>query len=376
MVEIKVVESKRDLRKFLSFPTKLYRNNPLAVPDLYKEECDYFNPKVNPAYAYCETRLFLALENGRVVGRVAAILNKKYNDKCGENRMRFSRFDVEDNFEAAKALLGAVEDFAREKGMNLIHGPIGFSDLDKQGMLVEGFDRPDTSITLYNAPYYPQFLEQLGYAKEADWIEFQLRPSEETTKKLERLSSKVCSMFGIRVLPTHSLKDIQPYVQDIFDLLNNAYNKLYGYTPLTPEMQQYYYNEYFSLLNFDYVCICVDRENKLAGFGLAFPSIAPALKKSGGRLFPFGWARVLHDLKHSDFLELALIAVRSDLIGKGVNAVLLNHVNQNVLKNGIDHVETGPQLETNMEIQKQWRKLCTEIEQHKRRRCFAKHLDA
>lgn len=376
MVEIKVVESKRDLRKFLSFPTKLYRNNPLAVPDLYKEECDYFNPKVNPAYAYCETRLFLALENGRVVGRVAAILNKKYNEKCGENRMRFSRFDVEDNFEAAKALLGAVEDFAREKGMNLIHGPIGFSDLDKQGMLVEGFDRPDTSITLYNAPYYPQFLEQLGYAKEADWIEFQLRPSEETTKKLERLSSKVCSLFGIRVLPTHSLKDIQPYVQDIFDLLNNAYNKLYGYTPLTPEMQQYYYNEYFSLLNFDYVCICVDRDNKLAGFGLAFPSIAPALKKSDGRLFPFGWARVLHDLKHSDFLELALIAVRSDLIGKGVNAVLLNHVNQNVLKNGIDHVETGPQLETNMEIQKQWRKLCTEIEQHKRRRCFAKHLDA
>ncbi len=376
MVEIKVVESKRDLRKFLSFPTKLYRNNPLAVPDLYKEECDYFNPKVNPAYAYCETRLFLALENGRVVGRVAAILNKKYNEKCGENRMRFSRFDVEDNFEAAKALLGAVEDFAREKGMNLIHGPIGFSDLDKQGMLVEGFDRPDTSITLYNAPYYPQFLEQLGYAKEADWIEFQLRPSEETTKKLERLSSKVCSLFGIRVLPTHSLKDIQPYVQDIFDLLNNAYNKLYGYTPLTPEMQQYYYNEYFSLLNFDYVCICVDRDNKLAGFGLAFPSIAPALKKSDGRLFPFGWARVLHDLNHSDFLELALIAVRSDLIGKGVNAVLLNHVNQNVLKNGIDHVETGPQLETNMEIQKQWRKLCTEIEQHKRRRCFAKHLDA
>lgn len=376
MVEIKVVESKRDLRKFLSFPTKLYRSNPLAVPDLYKEECDYFNPKVNPAYAYCETRLFLALENDRVVGRVAAILNKKYNEKCGENRMRFSRFDVEDNFEAAKALLGAVEDFAREKGMNLIHGPIGFSDLDKQGMLVEGFDRPDTSITLYNAPYYPQFLEQLGYAKEADWIEFQLRPSEETTKKLERLSSKVCSLFGIRVLPTHSLKDIQPYVQDIFDLLNNAYNKLYGYTPLTPEMQQYYYNEYFSLLNFDYVCICVDRDNKLAGFGLAFPSIAPALKKSDGRLFPFGWARVLHDLKHSDFLELALIAVRSDLIGKGVNAVLLNHVNQNVLKNGIDHVETGPQLETNMEIQKQWRKLCTEIEQHKRRRCFAKHLDA
>lgn len=376
MVEIKVVESKRDLRQFLSFPTQLYRNNPYAVPDLYKEECDYFNPKVNPAYAYCETRLFLALENGRVVGRVAAILNKKYNAKCGENRMRFSRFDVEDNFEAAKALLGAVENYAREKGMNLIHGPIGFSDLDKQGMLVEGFDRPDTSITLYNAPYYPQFLEQLGYAKEADWIEFQLRPSEETTKRLEKLSSKVCSLFGIRVLPTHSLKDIQPYVHDIFDLLNNAYNKLYGYTPLTPEMQQYYYKEYFSLLNFDYVCICVDRENKLAGFGLAFPSIAPALKKSGGRLFPLGWARVLYDLKHSDFLELALIAVRSDLIGKGVNAVLLNHVNQNVLKNGIDHVETGPQLETNMEIQKQWRKLCTEIEQHKRRRCFAKHLDA
>ena len=376
MVEIKVVESKKDLRKFLSFPTRLYRNSPYAIPDLYKEECDYFNPNVNPAYEYCETRLFLALENGRVVGRVAAILNKKYNEKCGEARMRFSRFDVEENFEAAKALLGAVEAFAKEKGMNIIHGPIGFSDLDKQGMLIEGFDRPDTLITLYNAPYYPQFLEKLGYAKEADWIEFLIRPSEETTQKLDRLSKKVQSMFGIRVLPAKKLSDIKPYVNDIFALLNNAYGKLYGYTPLTPKMQQYYYNEYFSLLNFDYVCICVDKENKLAGFGLAFPSIAPALKKSKGHLFPFGFARVLHDLKHSDVLELALIAVRHDLLGKGVNAVLIDHVNKNALKNGIDRVETGPQLETNMEIQKQWRKICTNLEQHKRRRCYAKHLDA
>ncbi|PWL55913.1 MAG: hypothetical protein DBY36_00795 [Clostridiales bacterium] len=376
MVEIKVVGTKKELREFLSFPTRLYQNNPYAVPDLYREECDYFNPQKNPAYEYCETRLFLAYENGRVVGRVAAILNKKYNAKCGEARMRFSRFDVEENFEAAKALIEAVEDFARKKGMNIIHGPIGFSDLDKQGMLVEGFDLPDTSITLYNEPYYPQFLERLGYAKEADWIEFQLRPSDETTQRLERLSKKVRSMFGIRVLRTKKLSDIKPYVDDIFALINNAYGKLYGYTPLTKKMQQYYYDEYFSLLNFDYVCICVDRENKLAGFGLAFPSIAGALKKSNGRLFPFGFARVLHDLKHADVLELALIAVRSDLIGKGVNAVLVNHVNKSVLKNGVKRVETGPQLETNMEIQNQWKKICTDIKQHKRRRCYAKRLDA
>ena len=271
-------------------------------------------------------------------------------------------------------LLKAVEDYAGEKGMEIVHGPIGFSDLDKQGMLVEGFDLPDTSITIYNAPYYPKLLEACGYEKEADWVEFRIKPSEETTKKLAKISAFVKKMYGVSIVPAKNLKDIAPYVDDVFNLVNEAYSKLYGVTPISKKMQEYYYNEYFKLVNFDYVALCVDKNGKLAGFALAFPSIAEALKKSHGKLLPFGFARILYALKHSKVLEFALIGVREDFVGTGVNAVMIDYVNQNVIKNGIISCETGPNLETNTKIQSQWKKICTDVVQHKRRRCYAKRL--
>jgi GNAT superfamily N-acetyltransferase len=352
----------------------LYRDNKYYVPDLYTEEEDYFNPKVNPAYEYCEVKRFLAYERGRVVGRIAAILNKKYNEKTGEKRMRFSRFDVEDNPKAAEMLLKAVENFAKEKGMEVVHGPIGFSDLDKQGMLIEGFDRLDTSMTIYNYPYYPKFLEACGYEKEVDWVEFLLKPSEATTKKLARIAAHVKKTYGVSVIKAKKVDDIKMYTDDIFGLINDAYSHLYGVTPLTKKMQEYYFNEYFKLINYDYVAVCVDKEGKLAGFGLAFPSIARALQKSRGKLLPLGFARLLYALRHSKVLELALIAVRKDFIGTGLNAVIVDHVYRNGLKRGLREAETGPQLETNTQIQNHWRKICTELEQHKRRRCYAKRL--
>lgn len=375
MVEIVTVETKKQLREFVSFPTRLYKDVWQAVPDLYSEEMAYMTPKTNPAYDYCETKLFLAVENGRTVGRIAAILNNKYNEKTGEKRMRFSRFDVEDNAEAAAGLLGAVEDFAREKGMERVHGPIGFSDLDKQGMLVEGYELPDTSITLYNHPYYNTFMDQNGYSKEVDWIEFLLEANEQSTRRVGRIADRVLKLNGARLLEIKKFKDIKPRVGEIFELINTCYAQLYGTTPLTKKMQDYYLEQYFKMLNFDYVSVCVDRNDKIAAFALAFPSLAKAFKKSNGKLFPLGFLRILHAMRHTDTLELALIAVRPDLQGKGFNAVVCNEVLQNGVKNGVRRAETGPMLETNDKIQSQWLKMFEgHYTQHKRRRCYVKQL--
>jgi GNAT superfamily N-acetyltransferase len=375
MVNIVTVGTEKQLKEFISFPTKLYKKVWQAVPDLYSEEKAYLTQKTNPAYDYCETKLFLAVENGRTVGRIAAILNNKYNEKTGENRMRFSRFDVEDNAEAAAKLLGAVEAFAREKGMNRVHGPIGFSDLDKQGMLVEGYELLDTSITLYNHPYYNTFMEQNGYGKEADWIEFLLEANEETTSRMARISERVLKMNGSRLLKIRKFKDIEPRVNEIFDLLNTCYMALYGTTPLSKQMQDYYVKQYFKMLNFDYVSVCVDKDDKIAAFALAFPSLAKAFKKSNGKLFPFGFIRMLRAMKKTDTLELALIAVRPDLQGKGLNAVVCNEVIQRGVRNGVVRAETGPMLETNDKIQSQWLKVFEgHYTQHKRRRCYATNL--
>ncbi len=375
MLRVKEVTTKKELKTFVNYPLKLYKNNKYHVPDLFKEELDYFNPDANPAYSYCETKLFLAYDGDKVVGRIAAILNKKYNEKTEEKRMRFSRFDVDDNPEAAALLLKSVEDFAREKGMNIVHGPIGFSDLDKQGMLIEGFDRPDLSITLYNYPYYPELIEKNGYKKEVDWIEFYLRPSQVDAERLQKFSDYVKKVYGIKLLEASKYADVQPYLDEIFEILNSAYSHLYGYTPLNEEMQRFYFDEYFKLINFDYVAICMDPQGKVAAFGFAFPSIADALRKSGGKLFPFGFIRILRALKRAKVLELALIAVRKDYLGKGLNAVLINHVYKNGRENGIVAAETGPQLETNTQTQNQWKKIIGNVEQHKRRRCYVKYLE-
>lgn len=374
MVEIREVKTKKDLREFLSFPTRLYKHVPQAVPDLYREEKAYFTPGVNPAYDYCKTWQYLAVENGRTVGRIAAILNTKYNEKVGEKRMRFSRFDVEDNPEAASLLLKTVEDKARSEGMEIVHGPIGFSDLDKQGMLVQGFELPDTSITLYNHPYYNDFMTDNGYEKEIDWIEFLLHANETTLGRVSRISEKAQKLYGLTLLKCTCFKDIEPRVDEIFQLLNDCYGHLYGYTPLTPKMQAYYVDQYFRLLNYDYVSICLDRDGKIAAFALAFPSLARAFKKSDGKLFPLGFARVLHAMKHTSTLELALIAVRKDLTGKGLNAVVCGEIIQNGMKNGVTTAETGPNLETNDKIQHNWKLFEGHYEQHKRRRCYKKVL--
>ncbi|MBR6740924.1 MAG: hypothetical protein IKM04_07660 [Clostridia bacterium] len=374
MVEIKEVKTRKELKEFVSFPTRLYKKVPQAVPDLYGEELDYFTPGENPAFAYCKSRQFLAIRDGRTVGRIATILNSMYNEKVGEKRMRFSRFDVENDPEAAKLLLEKVEEVAREEGMEIVHGPIGFTDLDKQGMLVDGYELPDTSVTLYNHPYYNDFMAENGYEKEIDWIEFLLHANDATLNRVCRLSEKVQKLYGLTIMKCTCFKDIEPRLDEIFDLLGSAYNHLYGYTPLTKELQAYYVKQYFKMLNFDYVSVCLDKEGKIAGFALAFPSLAKAFKKSDGKLFPFGFIRLLRAMKKTDKLELALIAVRKDMLGKGVNAIVCAEVIRRGMENGVKSAETGPCLETNEQIHNNWKLFEGHYEQHKRRRCYKKVL--
>ena len=296
------------------------------------------------------------------------------NEKWQTNRMRFSQLDFVDDPEVSAALMGAVENFAREKGCDEIHGPLGFTDLDREGLLIEGFDRKSMFITYYNHPYYKVHLEKLGYGKDVDWVEYLLPvpQDERTIDRLQRLSERVASHNRLHIAEIRRRKDYGPYVEKFFRLWNTCYAPLYGTTPLTDAQIRRYVKKFVPLVNPDLACFVMDEEENLVAFGVSAPSIANALKKSNGRMLPFGFARLLYALKKNDTLDLFLIAVRPDYQNRAVNAILLNHVLKGCLKMGITHAETGPQLETNHKILSQWNTFQPEL--HKRRRCFIKQL--
>ena len=374
MVEIREVTTKRQLRQFVSFPNALYRDVPQYIPPVFADELDDWNPGKNPAFSYCEAKCWLALREGRVVGRIGAILSRRANEKWGFNHMRFTQVDFIDDYEVSAALFRTVEEYARQMGCDAVHGPLGFTDLDREGMLVEGFDRRGMFITYYNHPYYADHLNRLGYAKDVDWVEFLIDVpyDEHTCTRLDKLAERVKRYSNLRVAEVRSRREYRPLVESVFHLLNTAYANLYGTVPLDEAQIRRYAKKYIPLINPDLACFVMDEHDELAGFGLSAPSIAGALKKSGGRLFPLGWLRVLRALRTNDTLDLFLIALRSEYQDKAVNAIILNHVLKGCHKMGIRKAETGPQLETNHKVQSQWNFFKTE--QHKRRRCFIKAL--
>lgn len=373
MVEIREVKTKRELNDFIDFPEKLYHDNPYFVPPFRGEEMDTLRDDKNPAFEFCEAKYYLAYKDGKLVGRIGAILNHRYNDAKNEKRMRFTRPDFIDDFEVSGALMDAVEAFAKEKGMERVHGPVGFCDLDKQGMLIEGFEELNMSITVYNAPYYKTHMERLGYAKEADWVEFDLIAPKEIDVRLDKIAQGVARRTGVRRVMFKSAKDVHPYIMPVFHLLNEAYAHLYGFVALTPALRDFYVKQFFGFLQPDYTILLLDQEDNVAGFAIAFPSLAMAMKKARGRLFPFGFIHLLKALKTSKELEFALIAVRHDLQGLGVNAVLMNETLRAAVKNGIVRAETGPELELNEKVSSQW-KIFKDVRQHKRRRSWYKDI--
>lgn len=375
MLTIEQVTTRRALKQYVEFPNQLYKDVPQYIPPMTGDEISDWDPKQNPAFEYCEGKCFLAKRDGKIVGRIGAILSHKANEKWGHNRMRFTQVDFIDDYEVSAALFKAVEDFAREKGCDEVHGPLGFTDLDREGMLVEGFDRKSMFITYYNHPYYLTHLERLGYVKDVDWIEY-LLPMPEDPKlldRMEKLSQRVLEHNNLHIAKVRSRLEFGPYIKKVFELWNTAYAPLYGTVELSDRQVKRYAAKFLPILDPRLVCFVMDEKEDLIAFGVSAPSMANALKKHNGRLFPFGFIDVLRALRKNDTLDLFLIAVRPEWRNKAINAAVLNHVIKGCQQVGIRRAETGPQLETNHKILSQWNSFSPE--NHKRRRCFIKKLD-
>ncbi len=372
MVEIREIKTVRDLKNFVKFPFKLYSGNKNWVPPLLMDELNTLRKDKNPAFEYCEARYWMAWKDGQPVGRIAGIINERYLERWNNRYIRFSWVDFIDDEEVSEALFDTVEAWAKERGMDGIHGPLGFCDLDKEGMLVEGFDELGMMITYYNYPYYPVHLERLGYGKDVDWVEYQLFRSETLPERLLKIADVAKKRLKLDIIACKKSRHLLKYAKDMFNLLNEAYKNLYGVVALTDKQMDAYTKQYFSFINPDYVRFALDAEGKMAGFALAMPSLAKALQKSGGRILPFGFIPLLKALKKSDALDLLLIAVRPDMQGKGVNAIMLSEIAKMCFDNNIKLAETGPELEKNTKVQELWKFF--ETRQHKRRRCFFKSL--
>lgn len=374
MVEVKEVKTRSELKKFVNYPNVLYRDVPQYVPAMIGDDLDDWNPKKNPAFEYCEAKCFLAWRDGKIVGRIGAILSHKANEKWHLNRMRFTQVDFIDDEEVSNALFNTVEAYAREKGCDEIHGPLGFTDCDREGMLVEGYDRRSMFITYYNYPYYNAHLERLGYEKDVDWVEYLIDVpyDDHTVLRMDKLSERVLNYSNLHVLKVQHRREYKPLIEKVFDLINVAYAGLYGTVPLSDRQIKRYAAKFIPLINPELACFVVDEQDELIGFGVSAPSIAEALKKSRGRLFPLGFIGVLKALRVNDTLDLFLTAVRPDYQNKGINAILINHVLKGCHQMGIRKAETGPQLEENHKIRSQWNFFS--YEKHKRRRCYVRKL--
>ena len=375
-LEIREVTTKEELRRFVDYPNILYKDVEAFVPAIFADDMDDWNPKKNPAFSYCEAKCFLAWRDGEIVGRIGAILSHRANETWNTKRMRFTQVDFIDDREVSAALFAAVEDWAREKGCDQVHGPLGFCDLDREGMLVEGFNERGMCITYYNHPYYNDHLAALGYGKDTDWVEnlLVLPPaSDENAQKLRKLSEWLLKRGKYHKVDLKSKRDItKRHFEQVFELINKAYAPLYGVVEIKDDQVRKYSEKFMSVLSPDYLCLVMNEQEELVAFGVCIPSLAAALQRSRGKLFPTGWYHVLRSMKHTDALDLLLIAVDPQLQGSGLNVVIMDHILQGAQRNGVTLAETGPTLETNDKVQSQWKFF--EHRQHKRRRCYIKDL--
>ena len=374
-ITIKEVKTKRELRRFVQFGIDLYEGNNCYCPPLIFDEMNTFNPSGNPALEVCDHIIYMAYRNDKIVGRIVGIVNHRANEAWSVKKCRFGWFECIDDYEVFKALLDAVAEWGRSKGMNCLNGPVGFTDFDHQGLLLEGFDYNAPMASLYTHPYYIAHYERYGLRKEADWIEYQIRPPKEAPERMRRVAKLVAERYGLHVVKVKSVRELKKrYGYSYFDVLDSAYQKLYNYQPMTDKQKKYYCKMYFPLLNFDFVTIVANANDEIVSVGLGMPSLSAALRKCKGRLFPFGWYHLLKALKAkkmTDF-DLLLIAVRPDYQDKGVNALLFDDMTPYFQKYGIERVETTAMLETNTKSLAGFADF--DHIQHKRRRAFIKEL--
>ena len=372
MVEVIKVESKKQQKEFLNFPLNLYKDNPYFVPPLYMDEKKIFD-KNYVYYVTSEAVFFNAFIDGKMVGRISAILQHASNDKWNQKRIRFTRFDSINDQRVADALFAKVEEYAKSKNMNEIVGPLGFSDLEREGLLIDGFDQLSTFEEQYNYDYYQKLIENCGYGKDVDWIEHKVSLKEEKNERLEKFSQKILDRFNLKLVKEKSTRRfIKKYGDQFFDIVDIAYDKLYGTVPLTDKVKKMMLDNFKLLVDSRYVSVIVDSNDKVVCAAVCFPSIGKALQKSGGRLTIPALFKVLYALKKPKVLDMALIGVLDEYKMKGVSSVMFNHFIGIIQRNNIEYCETNLTLEENHNIINQWKNFNAIY--HKRRRCFVKKI--
>lgn len=375
-VEIRKVQTKKELKEFIHFANDLYKGDEYYAPSLISDDYNTFDPKKNGAFDFCQAQMFLAYKDGKIAGRVMAIINNRANETWKVKQVRYGWIDFINDEEVAKALLDAVAAWGKERGMTDIAGPLGFTDFDPEGMLVEGFERVATMIGIYNYPYYPQILEKLGYTKETDWMEYRITIPDELPERYYKYADIVIAKNKLNVRKvTRRMINKENYGRKFFKLINETYYKLYGFSLLSDKQIDAYTKLYLGLLDTRMVSFIENENGELVAAGVTMPDLTAALQKCGGKLFPFGWFHLLKAIfwKPCDTLDMLLVGVREDYRGKGLNAVLVTDLYPRLKAMGFKYAETTAELETNDSIQAMWKYF--EREQHKRRRVYAKKIE-
>lgn len=372
MILVKQIHTKEEMKQFVSFPFSLYKNSKYWVPGMIKEELKSFdlNPNILESI---KVNYFLAYQNNKVVGRIAVIINWTEVNDLNKRKVRFGWFDFIDDIEVSSALLQKAEEFAKEHQLEYVEGPMGFTNMDKAGMLTHGFDYLPTMIGLYNYEYYPKHLEKLGYKPEAEWLEFSMT-MENIGKawNMEKMASMIEKRYQVKALQFNSIKEVLPYVDEMFGVLNSSYSELQSYVPIQQYQIDHYKEKYISFIHPDYISIIVNQDHKIVAFAITMPSFSKAFKKANGSLFPFGWYHLLKAMKKNDHAEFYLIGIEPEYQSKGVTALIFRDFYNRFTKRGIKTVETNPLLEENKKIQQLWKTFDPII--HKKRKTYRKDI--
>jgi GNAT superfamily N-acetyltransferase len=371
-VEIREISSPADLRRFIRFPHQVHKGDPAWVPALDFDEMNNLRKDKNPAFDHCQAKYLLAYKDGKIAGRVAAIYNKLHIKTWDQRYLRFGWIDFIDDEEVINALMGAVEAWAKELDLTAVHGPLGFTDLDREGMLVEGFRELATLATRHDPPYYHQHLERLGYGKDVDWLEHEVSIPDELPDKIRRVADISQRRYKLTVLEPKNKQELLKYAPELFEVINETYSHLYGVVHLTEKQREAYVKQYFGFVIPDLVPVVLNEKGRMVAFTIAMPSLSRAIQKAKGQLFPFGFAHLLGALRNFDRIDTYLGAVIPELQGRGVNAIMMVALFKAAQKYGIKTVHANPQLETNRKVWSQWEYFSTR--QHKRRRVYIKHI--
>lgn len=371
-IEIKEIHTQRELRDFVKFQMNLYKGNPYFVPALMVDEVNSLDVTKNPAFKFASARYFLAYKEGKIVGRVAAIINDIEVNELKIKKLRFGWLDMIDDIEVTKALISKLEEVGKENGLEFMEGPMGASNLEKAGMLTFGFDRIATAIGQYNYAYYPEHLKKLGFEIEKEWVEQFLTAPKSIAPKIYDFAKLVTERYKLRLLHFKTAKEMQPYIKPVFDLLEESYKGLETFVPISEEQKAHYAKKYSAILNPDFISFIEDGDGELCAFAITMPSFAKALQKANGKFFPFGWYHLLKAKKKNDTVEFVLIGVHPKYQKKGITSIIFKDMFETFTKHNIKYLETNPELEENQSVQALW----TDYNpvQHKRRKTFKKNI--